>query len=527
MNPGLLPLQQFSEADALTATIIVAIYMVAVLLIGLGAWRVLPSTDIESFVLANRGIGWFVGYFSTAGSQLSALTMMGFIAFYYSIGLGPYLAILVAYALFTIPLYYWLAPRVWKLGRKFGHITPSDLARDYYDSDLLGYVVAVGMILALVPYLQVQFTGVGIVIELTTGGTVPVTTGAILIGVVIAIYAVLGGMQSIAWVDAVQGVMLLVGAFLGGLLLLYTVGGGFGNAVGATLANRPEILAVPDAGPFSWLFVITFSIAAFLGWIFHPHMWIRIHYFESGRAVENLPWVALSIFWLTQVGGFTAVLAGIAINLDAPPDQFMMLMFRNEFPVVIFALFGSAVLAAMMSSASSQCHGIGAVASRDISQQLAPDASQRTHLTVARAVTVISIGLAIALAFAGIPFLLNSGAAAAALATALFFPQAVAAVRAWEWPTKQGAIAGSALGGIVGLLYGMQFAGVISGLPNIPGVFGPFWGVVANVVAFFVVSFATAEHPSDSKLRSYLDVFAQPFGALDQEHRDRLVVEDD
>lgn len=517
--------------DSTLATIILGLYLLLTLGIGLAGWRVLPSKNLEDFLLADRAVSWFVGYFSTAASQFSALTMLGFIAFYFTVGVSAYLGILVAYVMFTMTVYYFLAPRVWKIGRIVGHITPSDLVRDFYDSDLMGYVVAVGMILALVPYLQVQFTGVGIIITLATGGLVPITTGAVVVAGIIAIYTLLGGMKSVAWVDAFQGVLLLGGAFIGGLVLVFTVGGGISPAFDTLQAQNPGLLQVPDTGAWSWLFVITFSIVVFLGWVFHPHMWMRIHYFESGRAVENLPWVAGGIFLLTQIGGWLVVLAGATAIPDAPPDQFMLLMYREFFPTVVFALVASAALAAMMSSASSQCHGIGAVLSRDVSEQVWPEWDQDRHLLVARVGTLVAIILAVSLAFAGIPFLLTSGAAAAALATSLFFPQAIAAVYGWEWTTREGAIAGSVIGALVALAYllGGQFG--LPAPPNpIPSVFGAFWGLVANIVAFTIVSLVTRSHPDESRLRSWREAFALPFATLESQYRDRLseelVVED-
>lgn len=511
------------------ATAIIGVYLIITIAIGVAGWRVLPSKNLEDYLLADRGVHWFVGYFSTAGSQLSALTMLGFVAFYFTVGVSAYLAILVAYVFFTCGVYYFLAPRVWKIGRGTGHITPSDLVRDFYDSDLLGYIVAFGMILALIPYLQVQFTGVGIIITLGTGGIVPVEAGAVFIAIVIAFYTWLGGMKSVAWIDAIQGVMLLGGAFIGGIVLVLTVGGGFETAFATIQADAGHVLTIPDAPPFNWPFVLSFGMVVFLGWVFHPHMWIRIHYFESGRAVENLPWVAGSIFWLTQIGGFLAVLAGAVVIPDAPPDQFMLLMYRDFFPTVVFAVIASAALAAMMSSASSQCHGVGAVASRDISEQIKPEWEQRRHLFVARAATVASIIAAVLLAFAGIPFLLTSGAAAAALATCLMFPQAVAAVYGWSWVTREGAIVGSSAGLVVGLgALALTEMGLV-GNP-FPSIYPGFWGLIANVVAFGGVSAVTTGHPADSTIREWRAAFRKPFATLESEHRsakDELIVESD
>jgi SSS family solute:Na+ symporter len=508
--------------NPILATSIIAVYMIVSIAIGIAGWRILPSSNLEDYLLADRGIGWFVGYFSTAASQLSALTMLGFIAFYYITGLAPYLAIVVGYGVFTMALYYYLAPRIWKLGRKFGHITPSDLARDYYDSDFLGYIVAIGMLIALIPYLTVQFVGVGIVITLGTGGAVPITTGAVIIGIIIAFYTLLGGMKSVAWVDAFQGVMLLGGGFLGGVILLFTVGGGFTDALNTLLASKPELIGISESPPWNWVYTLTWSLAVFLGWVFHPHMWMRIHYFESGRAVENLPWVSTGINWLINIGGICAVLAGAVAIPNVPPDQFMLLMYRNFFPTVIFAVFASAVIAAMMSSASSQCHGIAAVASRDLSEKIRPKWDESRHLTVARLVALLAIAAAVALSYAGIKFLLTSGAAAATLATALFFPQAVAATRGWKWPTKQGAIVASVAGAVSALL----FLAVPQIRSPIPSIYEGLWAVIINIVLFISVSLLTSSEPSDSKIKSWENVFREPYLTLEEEYRTRVDQDD-
>lgn len=505
--------------NPLTSSVIILVYLAATLAVGLAGWRLSPSKSMEDYLLADRAVHWFVGFFSTIASQFSALTMMGFVAFYFNFGIATFIAIAGAYILLTSGTYYFIGPKVWKIGRKFGHITPSDTVREYYDSPLLGYVVAFGMMLALIPYLNVQFTGVGILLELGTGGMIPLTAGSAGIAIIVAIYTWLGGMKSVAWVDTIQGVMLLGGSFIGGFVLLYTVGGGFGDAYNQILNQQPALVSVPGpAGVWDWLFIATFAIPVFLGWVYHPHMWMRLHYFKSGRAVENLPWVSGGIFWLTQIGGLAVVLAGALVIPDAPPDQFILLMFREFFPTVIFALIASAALAAIMSSASSQCHGIGAVASRDITQQLKPEWEERKHLLVARLAMLVAIIGAFVLSTLGIPFLVTSGAAAAAMATALIMPQVTAAVYGWEWPTKEGAIGASAVGFVVALVF-------LTSVVSSPfGVWPGFWGLVANIVVFVALSLVTSSTPDDAVIRSWRDAMAESTVALDREHREEDVV---
>lgn len=496
------------------AVTIIAAYMVLVLIIGLTAWRLNPSKTLEQYLLADRNISGVVGFFSIAASQMSALTMMGFIAFYYQFGVATFIAIAGGVMFLVWGMYYIMGPRIWKLGRRFGHITPSDTVRSYYDSPLLGYLVAFGLILALIPYLQLQFTGVGLVLDLATAGAVPVTVGAGLIAAVIALYTFLGGMKSVAWVDTLQGVMLMTAAFVGGIILLFTVGGGLTNAVTNLLQQKPGLLSVPGpAGVWDWPFIATFALAVHIGWILHPHIWMRIHYFKDGSHIYNIPWLGASTIWLTQIGGLAAVLAGALVLPDVAPDQFIPLIYREFFPVEVFGLIMAAIIAAIMSSASSQCHGIGAVVSRDITRRLRPTWRETRHVLAARAATVLAIVLAFLLSTQGIDFLLTSGAAAAAFAAALIFPQALAAVYGWRWPTRTAAIAAAVAGSVTALIF---IIGIVESPYSVwPGV----WGLAVNIGAFILLSQVTDDHPARETVSAWEDAKAASVYRLDEEYR--------
>jgi Na+/proline symporter len=174
-----------------------------------------------------------------------------------------------------------------------------------------------------------------------------------------------------------------------------------------------------------------------------------------------------------------------------------------------------------MSSASSQAHGIGAVVSRDITQNLKPEWEERKHLLTARLTMLVAIAAAFVLSTLGIPFLVTSGAAAAAMATAIIMPQVIAAVYGWEWPTKEGAIVASAVGLVVSLLF------LTAVVPSPSGVWPGFWGIVANVVSFVAVSLVTSSKPDASVIRRWQSAMSESTVSLDREHREDVVVSSD
>lgn len=498
--------------EPLLSTIIIALYLVMTVAVGLVAWKIKPSSDIESFALADRAVGWFTGFFSIIATQNSALAMLGFAAFYYTYGLSALSAILVGGAFFAIAgVFRLIGPKIWKLGRETGHITPSDTLRDYYDSDIMGYITSFGLLVALVPYLSLQFTGLGIVISLGTGGLIPFSIGVIAIGAVIIIYTWLGGMKSVAWVDTMQGIFILIGTFGAGIVLITTVGEGPEIAINTLISQSPDFMNVPaNSPPFnSWVAILTFSLLVMVGLGLAPHMWIRFHYFEDIKNVKYLPVIYPGLSWFIHIGVLLAVLVGVTAIPNAPPDQFIPLMFRRFFPTIIFAIIMSAILAAIMSSASSMCHVIGVMVTQDFVIPLRPNWSESRRLVIARSVMVISVVSSIALTLGDVFLIVESGAAAGSLIISIIGPQIIPIFASWRWVTKEGAIVGSLSGGVTALLFITQI------LPSPLGFYPGTFGFVVNIFAFALGSMVTSTKPAESTVSRWREIYRTPIAAFD------------
>ncbi|WIV68717.1 sodium:solute symporter family protein [Natrialbaceae archaeon AArc-T1-2] len=507
--------------NEILSTGIILLYLIISVGVGLVAWRIQPSTSLEDYSLANRSIHWFTGFFSMLASQISALAMLGFAAFYFLQGMAAYLAIVTSIVVSVAGAFRFIGPKVWKIGRQTGQVTPSDTLREYFDSPTLGYVVAAGMILGLVPYLQLQFMGLGIVLDLGTGGLISQQVGVIVIATAIVIYTWLGGMKSVTWVDTMQGIMLFLGSFVAGLFLVLTLGGGFEPTFNNILEAQPAFLEpiAPEPPYNNWVTVLSFGLIAMLGLGLAPHMWIRLHYFEEGRSLERLPGVYSLVFWLTQVGVFSAVLAGVLLLPDAPPDQYIPLLYREYFPTPVFALIMSAILAAVMSSASSMCHAIGIIGSRDITKQIRPEWSEDSHLLAARVITLVAVVAAVILTFLGVDFILTSGAAAGALIVSITVPQLISAVYTAEWPTREGAVLAAIAGGTVSL------AGTVGFFNDPMGFYPGTFGFVVNVVVFVGVSLVTSGTPDESRISDWRNLLEQSYTDLDAEYRNQTPTE--
>lgn len=88
---------------------------------------------------------------------------------------------------------YFIGRPVWYLGKKYHFMTQADLLSDYYQSRFLRILVAAVNLIFLVPYLQSQISGGGIIFSAVTGDRISYTAGTLILYAVIIGYILLGG----------------------------------------------------------------------------------------------------------------------------------------------------------------------------------------------------------------------------------------------------------------------------------------------------------------------------------------------
>src|SRR5689334_7067662 len=160
------------------ALIIIALTVVAVLLLGLRA-RHGKDMNLEQWTVGGRGFGAIFVFLLMAGEIYTTFTFLGGSGYAYGHG-GPALYIL-SYGCLAYVLSYWLLPPIWRYGKEHRLISQSDFFERKYDSPALGILVAVVGVIALVPYLVLQFRGLGIIMSVASYGTISPTV-AIWIG---------------------------------------------------------------------------------------------------------------------------------------------------------------------------------------------------------------------------------------------------------------------------------------------------------------------------------------------------------
>jgi Na+/proline symporter len=333
-----------------------------------------------------------------------------------------------------------------------------------------------------IPQLAAQFIGLAAITSAAFELPYQLILGAI-VGLVV-LYTLLGGMVGVVWTDAFQFLVLLFGLVLAVPIGMRLAGGG-ASGIGweRIVALSPEVFqwSTPSwpwflvLGQFTWIFALSAQ----------PHLVTRFLIARDEKTILKALPVCMAAGVFIYASTVPVGLLGRLAAPDLGPDGYYYIELAGR---ALGPWLGAFALSGIAAAALSTCSTILIVSaqsfSRDLYQKrLAPQASQKQILRVARA-SVLIIGLvAFAIAYFRVLGIFWLVVLSASLLASIFF---VPVVVGFLWPraTASGALAAMVSGGAAALLvYGMnQYFGTHYFVSEL------YAGLAASGIALLVVS---------------------------------------
>ncbi|HWC95996.1 MAG TPA: sodium:solute symporter family protein [Candidatus Sulfopaludibacter sp.] len=297
--------------------------------------------DLEQWTVGGRGFGGFLMYLLMAGEVYTTFAFLGASGWAYSRG-GPTLYIM-AYLTLAYVVSFFILPPIWEVGRRHGLQTQSDFFRHRYGSKYLAAFVCIVGIAFLIPYLQLQLTGLGIIVSLASFDGIGRTPAMIISVVLLAAFVIVSGVRAVAWVSVLKDVLMLVAAVAIGIGIPYLHFGGIGPMFAALARTHPAHLTMPGATPnlgHSW-YVSTVLLTS-LGFYMWPHAFAASYTAKSGDTLRRNA-VAMPLYTLTLAFVFFAGFAAVLVVPGLPNgDLALLTIVRQSFPPWFLGLIGGA-----------------------------------------------------------------------------------------------------------------------------------------------------------------------------------------
>jgi sodium/proline symporter len=334
--------------------IAIILYLAGMVTIGWFAFR--QTKDLDDYMLAGRGLKPGTAALSAGASDMSGWLLLGLPGAIYVSGLVE------AWIAIGLTVGAWLnwkyvAPRL----RSYTEVSnnsitiPSFFENRLKDSSRLLRVVSGVIILVFFTfYVSSGMVAGGVFFEESFGSTFLV--GMLIVAGVTLLYTLFGGFLGATLTDVAQGILMLIALVAVPLVALSATGG-----VAATLESirevDPNLLSLTAGG--SVLGVI--SAAAWgLGYVGQPHIIVRFMAMRSPQDAKAGRRIGIGWMIITALGAIATALIGIAYFQQNPdlslgnPETVFLLLSQTLFHPFIAGLVLAAVLAAIMSTISSQ-----------------------------------------------------------------------------------------------------------------------------------------------------------------------------
>ncbi|MBO8192671.1 sodium:solute symporter family protein [Streptomyces oryzae] len=329
------------SGSAAIATTIFGLAMAATLAIGVLSARG-RDKGMAEWSVSSRGLGVLFIWLLMAGETYTSFSFLGTAGWSYSMGVP--ILYLVAYLTTGFAVAYVVGPALWTYASRHRLLSIADMAEHRFRSRPVGILVAVTATVFIVPYVQVQIQGMGVVVNAMTYGSVDLHVAAVISFVVAEAFILVSGLRGSAWVSVLKDVLVIVAVvFLAVWVPLHYLDG-YGDFMTRMVEEKPQWLTFPgheSGGLNGTWFVSTLLLNAVTISIF-PTTVAGYLSAKSPNALRRnallLPWYQLLLFIPMMVGA----VALFALPTLDNPDLALFRLVTDSLPSPVVAVIGVA-----------------------------------------------------------------------------------------------------------------------------------------------------------------------------------------
>lgn len=478
----------------LVIAIIFVIYLV--MNAGLGVVFFRKTNDMSDYLLGGRKLNSWVTAMSAQASDMSGWLLIGLPGTAYIVYSGTVEAIWVAVGLMLGTYANWLF--VAKRLRKYTEISGNSLTLpDFFENrfkdkkHILRIVSAIIVVVFFLVYTSSQYAAGGKLFSTIFG--IDYKWGLIISAMAVLIYTALGGFTAVCWADTIQGTIMFFALIIVPVVTMCQVGGWDAAAERISQLTDETLTVFPMDGGRVNGFLLASAIGWGLGYFGQPHILVRFMAIQSPDMIKKSRIIAMIWVIITLTAAIFVGLVGKAILPDLTDAETIFMSEINLlFSPVISGILMTAILAAIMSTASSQLLVTASSVTRDLYAVIfkkdgnGKDVVWLSRLTVG-IVTIVAVVLALnpeSSVFDLVSFAWSGFGTA-------FGPLLIFALF-WRRMTLQGAISGMIVGGVVDVCWYFAKGGIFDIYEIIPGF-------MAASLAIVIVSLMTKANPEIQK----------------------------
>lgn len=478
--------------------ILAAFMLYLAAMMGIGIYYSRRQKKLSQFILGDRKLGPWVTSMSAEASDMSGWMLMGLPGFAYLNGLS---AFWTGFGLIVGTWANWVLTS--KRLRHYTEVADNSLTIPDYLSNRfedhksgLRLICALFIILFFIIYTSSGFVSAGKLFNTILG--LPYFTALLIGAFVVVFYTFLGGFSAVSMTDFIQGTMMFFTVIYIPVAATIVLGGPAPTMASLAGEGKDFFSFFPESlGGMSLIIMILSSLGWGLGYFGQPHILVRFMAISNPKELKKstqiaVSWVLLSLTFAVAIGIVGKAYLPMPLE-NANAERVFIIMAETLSPPFITGLIWSAVLAAIMSTASSQLLVTASAVARDLYQPFFHKNASEKELIIISRVTVLLISLcSIYLASDPNSYIFSIVSYAWAGFGACFGPVVLLSLY-WRRMTLKGTYAGIIVGGITVLIW-KQF--------NWFGLYELIPGFLFSTISIILISLMD-EKPSQTILDNF------------------------
>ncbi|AAT43591.1 sodium:solute symporter family protein [Picrophilus oshimae] len=387
----------FTDLDLALFFIIIFI----VLFIGYIAYFWRKPDDIHKhgeWSLGGRRFGTVVVWFLLGGDLYTAYTLIAVpgAAATPGIGGGAFAMFAITYGIMIYPIVYGTMPRLYNVSKKRGYITAADFVKDRFSSRFLAMLIALTGVLAELPYIALQITGIKYVLASLS---LPISISLIIAFLLVAGFTFVSGLRGPALTAIIKDAIIWA-AVLVIIVYIPLKLHGFGNIFSKAATISPNLL---DISPTIDIGYVSLALGSALALFLYPHAVTGTLGSKDVKTIKRnaalLPLYNVLLMFVAIIGIMSVVYFNAYPKVSSEALPLLVLhVFPSTFTAFAFAaiVVGSIVPASIMALASAN------LLTRNLYlEYINPNATEKAQTNLSRVLVVVVI--VAALAFSLVP----------------------------------------------------------------------------------------------------------------------------
>lgn len=471
----------------LTALLITSFVVLVVVIIGFLAGRSKSSrSSVEEWSVGGRRLGSLFVWFLVGADIYTAYTFLGLTSTAYKAGSIAFYA--TPYVVLAYPIAYFYLPRLWKVASVYKFTTLADYVKGRFDSKLMSLLIAINGILMLIPYIDLQLSGIEDTLTMAGTGYINITFVVILSFLLVAFYTFFSGIKAPTYTAVVKDILvwIVVLSIIISLPIIHF--GSWSNMIHTAVNKVPKMMTVPTSGPKGLLWFSTAAIISALALFLWPHSVTGALSSKSADSLRKnaivLPFYNILLMLITFLG----IAAFLIVPQGTNPRLALLTLVHMSYGGVMQGLTYATIALASLVPCSIMAIGASNLFASNIYRDfIKPDTSPK-HLTiVTRSMVFVVIGLALLFGLL-FPTALVSLQLMGTSGTVQALPAVIFSLF-WRRLSKEAVL--------IGFLAGLATTFTVYATGNAFGMYEGFIGLMVNIILVLVLNPLFVKKTSD------------------------------